>query len=319
MSFPRHLMTSVELKSVTQSRTSGDYIPGNRKEQWHIGTSLIFTNALGIAGSKDSFWSMDTVQPGYYGNNTREPYNRLQSLVLSMSNGPIAFGDQIGYSNVSLIMRCCNTEGLLLRPSNAATSIDKFFVSRSFEDESLGPSGEVWSSNSIIGSNEYNRYIQVFSAVLINEYELTINDILYNYDDKSQLINNGMDMNYIYYENNSTNILKIFNKTNPILLHKSNKHTFEWFTLIPINPYTNNNWLLMGELNKWIKISPQRFTNIIIDNDTLNVIIYGAINETVIIGFVNKITLIKQEITCIIGKTQYVSITMPNGQCVPYS
>ena len=87
MSFPRQVMTSVELASVTQARASDDYHPGN--EQWRLGISSIFNAALDLAPSKDSFWSMPGVPDpaGHYGNDTQEPYNRLQSLVLSLSNG----------------------------------------------------------------------------------------------------------------------------------------------------------------------------------------------------------------------------------------
>ena len=87
MAFPRHVMTSVALVSVTQARASQDYHPGN--EQWRIGISSIFNAALDIAPSKDSFWSMPGIPnpPGHYGDDVQEPYNRLQSLVLSLSNG----------------------------------------------------------------------------------------------------------------------------------------------------------------------------------------------------------------------------------------
>ena len=97
MSFPRHVMTSVELASVTQARASDDYALSIEKghDQWRIGISSIFTAALDIAPSKDSFWSMsgvpDPPAPKYGANNTaQELHCRLQSLVLSLSNGMIS-------------------------------------------------------------------------------------------------------------------------------------------------------------------------------------------------------------------------------------
>ena len=125
MDFTRHLMTSVELPAVTQARASGDYHPGN--DQWKVGTTAIFTSAIEIAPSKDSYWSQPDPQSGHYSAGTKEPYNRLQSAVISLSNGPLAFSDRIGYSDVDLIMRCCSTSGLVLRPDTSATMIDAYF------------------------------------------------------------------------------------------------------------------------------------------------------------------------------------------------
>ena len=95
MSYPRHIMSSVQLLSVTQTRVSGDYLPGDRKEQWRIGISSIFAWSLGLAPSKDSMWTMSEKQDGPYLDSTHEPFNRLQAAILALSNGPIAFGDQI--------------------------------------------------------------------------------------------------------------------------------------------------------------------------------------------------------------------------------
>jgi len=51
MPWPRHLLQSVEISAVTQSRVSGDYIPGN--SQWQIGDTTILAHALGLAAFKD--------------------------------------------------------------------------------------------------------------------------------------------------------------------------------------------------------------------------------------------------------------------------
>ena len=51
MPYPRHLLQSFEIPSVTQSRFSGDYHAGS--SQWEIGYQAIFAEALGIAPFKD--------------------------------------------------------------------------------------------------------------------------------------------------------------------------------------------------------------------------------------------------------------------------
>ena len=51
MPWPRHLLQSVEISAVTQSRVSDDYTPGN--SQWQIGDTTILAHALGLAAFKD--------------------------------------------------------------------------------------------------------------------------------------------------------------------------------------------------------------------------------------------------------------------------
>lgn len=62
MSWPRHIMQSVEIPAVTQARASDDYM-ANISDQWNVGTTSIFAHALGIAPSKDNYWSTAS-QPG---------------------------------------------------------------------------------------------------------------------------------------------------------------------------------------------------------------------------------------------------------------
>ena len=51
MPWPRHVMQSLEIQSVTQARVSDDYTPGN--QQWKIGDTTILATALGLASFKD--------------------------------------------------------------------------------------------------------------------------------------------------------------------------------------------------------------------------------------------------------------------------
>lgn len=70
--------------------------------------------ALGLAPSKDGFWST-TVQPGNpYGEYSTEPTPRLQSVVLTLSRGPIAVADGIGFSDAELIMKSCRKVDVLI-------------------------------------------------------------------------------------------------------------------------------------------------------------------------------------------------------------
>ena len=51
MPWTRHILQSVEIPAVTQTRVSEDYIPGN--SQWQIGDTTILAFSLGLASFKD--------------------------------------------------------------------------------------------------------------------------------------------------------------------------------------------------------------------------------------------------------------------------
>lgn len=51
MPWPRHYLQSLEVSTVTQTRISDDYHPGNT--QWNIGDTVIFAEAMGLAAFKD--------------------------------------------------------------------------------------------------------------------------------------------------------------------------------------------------------------------------------------------------------------------------
>ena len=101
MSHVRHILQSVEMPAATNARASGDYIhpgPGGG-HQWDIGTTSILTHAVGLAASKDNYWSTSHEAGESYGTWGYEPHSRLQSAVLSFSAGPVAPSDGIGASH----------------------------------------------------------------------------------------------------------------------------------------------------------------------------------------------------------------------------
>lgn len=67
------------------------------------------------------------LQPGNpYKDNPTEPYNRLQAAVSTLSSGPVAPSDKIGYSNPALIMMSCMKDGRLLQVSDRHSTFHVF-------------------------------------------------------------------------------------------------------------------------------------------------------------------------------------------------
>merc|ERR1719174_1198412 len=150
-------MHSISTPSATRTRAGNDYLPGftrkpgfcsrpkdnrfaGRVSNAVIGFSNLINWAVGLRPYKDSWfsthqdWEAANVTcleshgtPPYFG--LQEQYPELQLLVSAMSAGPIAPGDNIGFSNVSLIMRACRADGVLLHPDRPAVPPDRMFLS----------------------------------------------------------------------------------------------------------------------------------------------------------------------------------------------
>lgn len=85
MALPKHILHSTTSQVVTNARASGDYHPG--QDNWEIGLSALFYGAVGIAPSKDDWWTTET-QPGSpYSDKPTEPNWQLQAIVVGTSTG----------------------------------------------------------------------------------------------------------------------------------------------------------------------------------------------------------------------------------------
>ena len=127
MSLPRHILTALQIPRVTQTRVSTDYAAHleGKGDQWTIGISSLFADALGLAPFKDVFWS-SSMEPGSpYPSNPQEDNPMREIIIATLSTGPVGPGDGINYTNSGDIMRCCRADGVILKPDRPLTMIDR--------------------------------------------------------------------------------------------------------------------------------------------------------------------------------------------------
>ncbi|RUS84124.1 hypothetical protein EGW08_008098, partial [Elysia chlorotica] len=142
MAYSRHILQSLEVPAVTQARVSDDYQPARPDiPQYKIGITSMFADALNLAPSKDTFWSTDD-QPGnpYHGHE-KAPY--LQTLIATLSGGPVGPGDGKGFTNTKLLLKCCDSEGRILRGSRSLTIMDKSLKQAAFNRRAPTGRGEI--------------------------------------------------------------------------------------------------------------------------------------------------------------------------------
>ena len=111
------LMDALDRESVTTVRTSIDYKAGLSKEsfwpQFHTVNLLAW--ALGVWPFKDNFHSS-------------ESWGEAEALISTLSAGMVGPGDGIGDARRDVLMHTCRTDGLLLKPDRPATPIDAMFL-----------------------------------------------------------------------------------------------------------------------------------------------------------------------------------------------
>jgi hypothetical protein len=141
-------------------------VPGAVTEnQWTIGVTSIFLDALGLRPSKDNYQSMVS-EPGNP-KMSGERFNRLQAAVLTLSCGPVAPSDGVNASDVALIMRSCSANGTLLQPDHPAKAIDAQFSTAIAG--APGVLGQVWSTETLVpdpGGGSGWRFAYVLAAMV---------------------------------------------------------------------------------------------------------------------------------------------------------
>jgi len=294
MSPSRVALNALHIPNVVNARASGDYQPGN--DQWKIGISSIFAHAMGIAPFKDNFWTTTNQSGNIY--NKSEPYPELQSLVATLSTGPVAPSDKIGYSNKSLIMRSCNSEGLILKPSKPATAVD----SQMHEAAYNGFTGEVWSTFSYISGHMFG---MIFAADFSpsDTFSITPSQAGFGPNFASSFIASWF----------STSSSNQFDDQNPLVLSGCTKKDFCYYVSAPTLNIAGNEVELVGELDKWVPMSPHRVTHIDISSSEVGIHLSGGAEESVV--FSTALNGVLQSTTCVLSPAGHARLLVLAQTC----
>ncbi|XP_048245143.1 uncharacterized protein LOC124119103 isoform X1 [Haliotis rufescens] len=303
MSNSRHILQALEIPSVTQARVSMDYHPG--LEQWKIGVSSIFAHAMGIRPYKDTFWTT-RYQPGNkYIGGTSEPNTELNALIATLSTGPVGPGDMIGAFNASIIMKSVNADGKILKPSKPATAIDNQIRRLAFGADFNGPSGEVYTTYSDFGGMW--KFGIILAADLLAGYTITPTDA--GFQQLPQFPTSRV------FSHSSTSSIDIFTDDTPLVLSGCSTVAYcLHYTSPTIAMGDNTVVVVLGELDKWVPMSPQRVVWIRMDTD-VSIRITGAPSEVVTFWF----SLNDQVVTvkCILGPKGFATILARALKCTP--
>ena len=131
------LLVSLPYRSVVQARASTDYVDveGNAAQ---LGGSSLLMGAVSIAPSKDTLWTRSPQPPTYsdikqHGQYDTQPHVALDAVFATLSLGPVGISDGIHQTDVGLISQAFRsaTDSTLLRPSRPLSTVDSVFANRS--------------------------------------------------------------------------------------------------------------------------------------------------------------------------------------------
>ena len=155
LSSPTDMMESLSLPAVVQARASGDYVNkvGN---PYALGGSSLMMGAVHIAPSKDTLWTASP-QPGTMSDTehnglsyTTQPHVALDAVLATLSLGPVGISDGLGQVDVGLISQAFRSanDSTLLRPSRPLSWVDTVLLNKTFA--SGGTSVDVRSTHAAV-------------------------------------------------------------------------------------------------------------------------------------------------------------------------
>jgi hypothetical protein len=230
-------------------------------------------------------------KPEWWG--LQEEFPELHVLVSALTAGPIAPGDGIGDINAALVQRTCRADGVLLKPDHPAHAIDRQWLQYVFARG--GPEGEITqtsvtlpittSSTSVtlpITTSSSASWFYALGANLKHDFNVSLKDDL-------GVKSSAGVKSYVAWQRKygapfaapSADELRVVDSGGGTLLMpkvNTDSSAGEWgkYTLWKIAPMISctasavhadgtgagTGWALLGEVGKFISVSPQRITTV---------------------------------------------------------
>jgi len=296
--YPRHTLMGLEIPVVTQQRVTMDYQLTDNN--WRTGVNSLWVYSLGQIPYKDIFWTTPVQHAPKY-PQTKHPYVELDALVASLTTGPIGPSDGINMTNAELLMRCCNADGLILKPDKPAIAIDAQFYEKAFGGSYPGPEGEVWTTYSQISGFFFGI---ILGADLNNSYSIGPQEAGFP---------SSLSQSAAFSRNSK--IIYTFGNDSKIKLQNCTKAAFCLYYTTPIFNLGGKQLILLGETSKWIPFSNKRILTVESSEHDIMITIQGAIGEKV--EFWVSSNSVASSINCVITDSLRATISVAGRICRP--
>lgn len=261
MTLPGQMLQSLEFPAVTSIRASDD---GGRPY-----TTMGPTNML--------LWALD-VRP-FKDNALTTIHNEVVGSVVAMS--PIGIGDRMGRSDFTAIKRSCRSDGVTLHPSRPG-----FPVNAHYHDNKTAPKtpgAETWTTYSTVG--DFTCYTAMGGEWdAADTFPVTAADLHPPSAKPGSLMwwawnaaGSADPSPFCGAGNRSTGCLTAMPSAGYVVSGGGGSGQFRLYHACP----QVSGWTLLGEREKYIPVSPNRFTSISAHSGGITVDVVGAVGETI--------------------------------------
>jgi hypothetical protein len=267
---PTDVLASLDMPAVTNFRVSFDYCYG---ESWNIGESSLLVWALGASPSKDTFWTTDNNRTEIWGCKWTDDHDasaaELHLILALLSTGPLGFSDGIGMTDFAMLKRAISQDGTLLQPSKPITAVDSSFLS-----SEISPKGYVYGTSALGLS-------WIFVHFLLQEdFMLTLSDFWPSPTQNTS--DNFLFFAYRLFEGKSgpNSCVDGSDAVSSGCVEFLRTETLPSSVAFRIQPADSeyatrvstvwrracNDWFFLGELDKYVALSPSRFEKVLLCN-----------------------------------------------------
>ena len=211
----------------------------------------------------------------------------LDVVVATLSGGPVGFGDGVGNTNKSLLMRCCDQNGVVLGPTIGLGSIDATWAQgRSPPANGKHAAGAVWSAHTSVGDFVWHYVI----AIDVNSsFQLVATDLWPHPLSGTTLMHRPWHAitcadGTLASACGITHGLPDVETGLPPHASPKGVHRWELFT---VSSVTRSGVGLLGEIDKVTAVSVRRFVSVnVTDTGGIRCTLAGASRETIRVAFV---------------------------------
>ncbi len=270
---PCHALASTQVKQMTNGRGTGDNCRGNSKNIESMGKNGLLYFALGFFPSRDNVWTTDgnTEQP-QCNRFCFQPNRHADNAVALLSGGPYGPSDAVGYTDRSVVMYACRTDGVLLRPSWPLSSLDVSFTSLNHQGLLL------WAAHDDHSDWRWSYLLLINSDEEVQVHPGDIQNIARPLVGWQVSLGKSVESVERFYINSTITL-----NAAPAQPHGPG------LTHVSFAPVFPNGMAILGDIYKWATMSTRRFVNLqysVARQDITSVVI-GAPGEEVSIFYVS--------------------------------
>ncbi|CAE8598043.1 unnamed protein product, partial [Polarella glacialis] len=347
--FPNDVLASVQYGARTVGRCTSDSDPyaGSEAARFlQLGANSLLFRAMGVRPMVDVLWTNpEQSDPRWPKPSVCRPNIVHDIITAVLSTGPLGFGDLVGKTNASLLFKATRADGVILKPASAALRIDRFY-------DPIQGGSEIWAAPTFPSRNADSKEDQLANSMAPLEDEhceqLYGWMILATNVDKNasgsapvavtelwprpaagteffvaqleQFSSSGMLKPLCINGSAVDSCLLRWNDSSPlpVTTGDTSKETGcvrHNFTLFAASPVLSSGWTLLGDLSKFVPVSPQRFVMAESQETGLRFDVIGHPGEVVPVSMVTEtgIVLVWDIHVTSTGKT---SVACSEGRCV---